>query len=134
MPPYPLDHVAIATPSLEEALPLFQLLTRAPCSQVEELPSQGVRVVFVGGLELLEPLGPDGPVARFLDRRGPGLHHVAYRVPDIEAALQALEAKGMELIDRVPRPGARGHRVAFLHPRSTVGVLWELVEDTSEDD
>lgn len=132
MPSYPLDHVAIATPSIQEAASLFQLLTGARCSPVEELPAQGVRVAFVGQIELLEPLGSDGPVGRFLQRRGPGLHHVAYRVPDVSRALAAFVAEGMEPIDPEPRPGARGHLVAFLHPRTTGGVLWELVQAEAE--
>lgn len=124
----PVDHVAIAVPSLDEAARLVQLVTGSSRSSVETLESQGVRVAFCGQVELLEPLGPDTTVGRFLARRGPGLHHIAYATPDIEADLARLAGLGVELIDRVPRPGARGHRVAFLHPRSTGGVLMELVQ------
>lgn len=124
----PLDHVAIAVSSLEQSLELYQSLTGHPGSPPETLEAQGVRVAFCGPLELLEPLGPDTTVGRFLARRGPGLHHVAYRSADLQADLDALAARGVELIDARPRPGARGHRVAFLHPRSTGGVLVELVE------
>ncbi len=128
----PLDHVAIAVASIDDALPTIEAATGGKGSQRERLESQGVEICFVGAgdgkLELLQPLGPDTPVGRFLEKRGPGLHHVAYRVPDIEAALHTLEDRGLELIDRTPRTGARGHRVAFLHPRSTAGVLIELVE------
>ncbi len=131
MIPYPLDHVAVAVASLEEACPLYELLTGATCSPVEELPAQGVRVSFVGSLEILEPLEPESTVGRFLDRRGPGLHHIAYRVPDLPEALNRLRDQGFQLIDAEPRPGARGHQVAFLHPRSTGGILVELVQ-TSE--
>jgi methylmalonyl-CoA/ethylmalonyl-CoA epimerase len=127
-PPFPLDHVGIATRSIEEAAPVFELLTGAPCSPVEELPGQDVNVAFVGRIELLEPRSPVGPVARFIERRGTGLHHVAFRVPDIAAALSRLRAEGLEPVDAEPRPGAGGHLVAFLHPRSAGGVLWELVE------
>lgn len=95
---------------------------------MEEVEDQGVDVAFVGSVELLEPRGPDTPVGRFLERRGPGLHHVAFRVPDLEAALSRYRERGLRLIDEAPRPGARGHRVAFLHPESTGGVLVELVE------
>ena len=123
-----LDHVAIAVPSLEEALGLFGLISGHPGSPPETLEAQGVRVSFCGPVELLEPLGPDTPVGRFLARRGPGLHHIAYRSQDIQADLDRLEAEGRELIDRRPRPGARGHMVAFLHPRSTGGILVELVQ------
>ena len=82
----------------------------------------------MGHVELLEPLGSEGTVARFLERRGPGLHHMAFEVPDLAAELRRLEEQGIELVDREPRPGAAGHQVAFLHPRSTGGVLTELVQ------
>lgn len=124
---YPLDHVAVAVASLEEACRLFQLLTGEPCSPSETLPAQGVQVSFSGSVEILEPTGPDTTVGRFLERRGPGLHHLAFRVPDLPEALSRLESQGVELIDREPRIGARGHQVAFLHPRSTGGILVELV-------
>ena len=125
---YPLDHVAVAVTSLEEAFPLFQLVAGDLCSPVVELPAQGVRVAFVGSIELVEPLGPDTPVGRFLERRGPGLHHIAYRVPDLSEALSRMKEEGLELIDETPRSGSRGHQVAFLHPRSTGGILIELVQ------
>ena len=125
---YPLDHVAVAVTSLEEARSVFQLLTGDTCSTPEVLESQGVRVQFIGSLELLEPLGPESTVGRFLARRGPGLHHIAYRVPNLPQALARLKAEGVRLIDDVPRPGARGHMVAFVHPRSSEGILVELVE------
>ncbi len=128
MSSYPLDHVAVAVASLEEATRTYQLLAGATPSPVEELPAQGVRVCFLGSLELLEPLGPGTPVGRFLERRGPGLHHIAFRVADLPGALAHLRKEGVELIDSEPRPGARGHQVAFLHPRSTGGVLIELVQ------
>lgn len=126
--PRPLDHVAVAVPSLDEGRRVFELVSGAPCSSVETLESQGVRVAFCGAVELLEPLGPDTTVGRFLERRGTGLHHVAYRSEDLEADLARLADAGVELIDAAPRPGARGHLVAFLHPRSTGGVLVELVQ------
>jgi methylmalonyl-CoA/ethylmalonyl-CoA epimerase len=127
-----VHHVAMATSSLEEAIPLYERLTGARSSPVEELPAQGVRVSFVGNLELLEPLSPDSTVARFLDRNGPGLHHIAYRTPDIRSELRRLADRNFELIDLEPRPGAGGHMVAFIHPRSTGGILVELVEHPDE--
>lgn len=130
--PFPLDHVGIAVASIQDAMPLFERLANARGSTVEDVASQGVRVAFVGvgsaRLELLEAARPDSPIAKFIQKRGPGLHHIAYRVPDITAALADFAAEGVELIDREPRPGAAGHRVAFLHPRTTEGVLVELVE------
>ncbi len=128
MSPRPLDHVAVAVESIARARALFERMTGGPGSPVEELPHQGVNVAFFGQLELIEPRDAESGVARFLARRGPGIHHVAWRVPDLEAELRRLEAEGYELIDRTPRPGAGGHRVAFLHPRSTGGILVELVE------
>lgn len=125
---HPLDHVAVAVSSLEEVVPVYELLTGNSSSPVEELHHQGVRVCFVGSLEILEPLAPDTTVGRFLARRGPGLHHIAYRVPDLPGALSRLADQGFRLIDTEPRTGARGHRVAFLHPKSTEGILVELVQ------
>jgi methylmalonyl-CoA/ethylmalonyl-CoA epimerase len=128
----PLDHVAMAVASIEAVLPALELVTGASASPRERVDTQGVDLCFVGAgpvrLELLEPHDPDSPVGRFLARRGPGLHHIAYRVADLEATLGTLAERGVELIDRVPRPGAHGHRVAFIHPRATGGVLIELLE------
>lgn len=123
-----VDHVAIAVSSLEESLALFQLLTGQAGTPPETLEAQGVRVAFCGTVELLEPLGPDTTVGRFLGKRGPALHHIAYRCADVQGELDRLAARGVELLDRAPRPGARGHLVAFLHPRSTGGILVELVQ------
>lgn len=125
---FPLDHVAVAVRSIADARPLYELLTGDRCSPVETLEDQGVDVAFVGSVELLEPHAPDTPVGRFLDRRGPGLHHVAFRVAELTDALRRLREAGLRLVDETPRPGARGHLVAFLHPESTGGVLVELVE------
>jgi methylmalonyl-CoA/ethylmalonyl-CoA epimerase len=124
----PVDHVAIAVPSLDDACRVFQLVSGHSCSEPEVLEAQGVRVAFCGALEILEPLGPETTVGRFLERRGSALHHVAYRSRDIQSDLDRLAADGIELIDPRPRTGARGHLVAFLHPRSTGGVLVELVQ------
>ena len=124
----PIDHVAVAVADLSEATTLHERVTGAVGSPVEELPAQGVRVRFVGALELLEPLSPETTVGRFLERTGGGLHHIAYRSEDIRADLARLAADGFRLIDEEPRPGAGGHLVAFLHPKSTGGVLIELVQ------
>lgn len=128
----PLDHLAIAVPSIAEARPLFELLTGGTASPLEHVADQGVDVVFIGEgtgrIELVEPLSAETAVGRFLARRGPGLHHIAYRVPDIAAALARLTAAGIRLIDQEPRAGAHGSKVAFIHPASAGGVLIELVE------
>lgn len=137
MPELPLDHVGIAVRSIADALPLFELLTGGRGSQVERVASEGVDVAFVGSrgprLELIEPVAQDSAVARFLERRGPGLHHLAYAVPDVAATLDRLRDAGIRLVDQQPRPGAHGRRVAFLHPASTGGVLIELVEGTAPE-
>lgn len=131
MPPA-LDHVAIAVPSIRAALPLFERISGCPASDRERVGSQGVEVVFLGEaparLELIQPLDAASSVARFLARRGPGLHHIAYRVPDLDGTLAELREAGIRLIDTEARAGAHGHRVAFLHPASTGGALIELVE------
>jgi methylmalonyl-CoA/ethylmalonyl-CoA epimerase len=125
-----LHHIGIAVRELEEAVVRYQLLglKETARSIVEEFR---VAVSWLGDefpkLELIQPLG-EGPVQRFLETRGEGLHHVAYAVPDIEAALEDLKSKGIPLVDERPRPGFGGHRVAFLHPREFAGVLVELVE------
>ena len=123
-----LDHVAVAVHSIAESAPTFELFSRTPCTPPETLRDQGVRVAFVGSVELLEPLAADTAVGRFLDRHGPGLHHIAYRTDDLEGDLERLDAAGLRLVDREPRTGAGGHRVAFVHPSSTGGILVELVE------
>ena len=128
----PLDHIAVAVPSISDALPLYELIAGAKSSPVERVASQGVDVAMVGSgttrIELLEPISPDSTVQRFLDRHGAGLHHIAYRVADLDATLERLAAAGIRLIDHKGRPGAGGHNVAFLHPKSTGGILIELVQ------
>jgi len=126
----PVDHVAIAVHSIEESRGVFELLSGERCSTPESLAAQGVRVAFVGTIELLEPLGADTTVGRFLARRGQALHHIAYRIDDLGSELARLDAAGVRLIDRTPRPGAFGHMVAFIHPSGTGGILTELVQRT----
>lgn len=127
-----LDHVAIAVESIAETLPLLELITGQTGSMRETNLDQGVELVFLGTgagkVELLEPTDIDTPVGRFLAKRGPGLHHIAYRVSDLPSVLGQLKSSGVRLIDDVPRRGAHGHRIAFVHPQSTGGVLIELVE------
>lgn len=127
-----LDHVGIAVHSLDESLPVFESITGCKGHGRERVERQGVEVVFLGTgegrLELLAPTRDDSAVAKFLARRGPGMHHLCYRVGDVAAELDRYRAAGAQLIDEVPRPGAAGHLVAFVHPRSTGGVLVELLQ------
>jgi LAO/AO transport system kinase len=131
-----IDHIGIATTSLAASAGWLTDALSLPAGEVEEVPSQRVRVQFVGAgqvrLELIEPAAEDSPLAKFLQSRGPGLHHVAVRVADLDARLTELLAKGVRLIDRVARPGAHGTRVAFVHPAAAGGVLLELVEYPGE--
>jgi methylmalonyl-CoA/ethylmalonyl-CoA epimerase len=132
-----IDHVGIAVDDIDVALGCYRDTLGMPLVHRETVTEQGVDAVLldIGGshVELLQPLGPDTAVGKFLAKRGPGLHHVAYRVVDIDQALSALAAAGMRLIDEHPRMGIRGSRVAFLHPSSTGGVLTEIVEPAAEN-
>lgn len=127
-----LDHVAIAVKDLDQALGFYRDVLGMPVGGVETVEDQGVTVAFVGEepgrVELLCPTGPETPVGRFLEKRGEGLHHVAVRVPDVDAAVATLRERGVPLIDQTPRVGAHGTRVAFVHPKGAGGVLLELVE------
>lgn len=127
-----LDHVAIVVRDLEAAIRLYRDTLGLELAAVEEVPEQAVRTAIfgrgMGRVELISPTTPDSGVARFLDKRGEGLHHVCIEVENLEAALDALRAAGAPLIDDAPRPGAGGARVAFVHPRGMRGVLTELRE------
>jgi methylmalonyl-CoA/ethylmalonyl-CoA epimerase len=127
-----VDHIGIAVPSLDEARALWEATLGLRAKAVEDVPSQRVRVAFLPlgevKFELLEPTSPESAVAKFLAKRGPGLHHVAYEVPDVRAALAEARAQGIALIDAEPRRGAANKLVAFLHPRDTGGVLTEFVQ------
>jgi len=122
---------------LEEAIGRYQAQLGLSLSRVEELPGAGVRIAYfpLGGtrLELIQPLDPNSGVARFLSKRGEGIHHLAYAVEDLGRSLDLCRRQEMELIDHVPRPGGEGALVAFLHPRSTGGVLTELVEEKASE-
>lgn len=131
MKSYKIDHLAIAVASIEEALPIYRALGLTETHR-EEVPSQQVVTAFLpvgdSQIELLEPTGAGSPVARFLARRGPGIHHVCFAVDDLPAALRDLQAQGFRLVNSEPVPGAGGKNVAFLHPESGGGVLIELAE------
>ena len=127
-----IDHVGVAVEDLEGAIALYEGTFGMPLAHRETVEAQGVEAALLdvgdGHVELLKPLGPDTPVGKFVAKRGGGLHHVAYAVADIDAALEELKNRGVELIDSEPRVGIRSSRVAFIHPRSTGSVLTELVE------
>lgn len=127
-----IDHVGVAVEDLDGALALYGDRLAMPTAHRETVEEQGVEAVLLdvgdSHVELLCPLGPDTPVGRFLAKKGPGLHHVAYGVKDIEQTLEQLNGQGVRLIDQTPRPGIRGSRVAFLHPAATGGVLTEIVQ------
>ena len=127
-----IDHIGVAVDDLDAALALYEGSFGMPVAHRETVNDQGVEAVLldVGDchVELLRPLGPETPVGKFVERKGPGLHHVAYRVDDIDATLANLREQGIELIDSTPRVGIRNSRVAFVHPRATGSVLTEIVE------
>ena len=127
-----IDHIGVAVEDIDAAIELYRDSFGMELAHRETVESQGVEAVLLdvgeGHVELLAPLGPDTPVGKFLAKNGTGLHHVAYAVDDIDAALEKIAAAGLRLIDSEPRVGIRDSRVAFLHPRSTGGVLTEIVE------
>ena len=127
-----IDHIGIAVEDLDQAVRLYADRLGMPEQHRETVEEQGVEAVLLeigdGHVELLAPLSPETAVGRFLERHGPGMHHVAYRTDDIDAALEDVRAAGLRLIDEQPRIGIRGSRVAFVPPKATGGVLTELVE------
>ena len=127
-----IDHIGIAVNSLASSIPAFEAMLGENPAGREAVPSDDVTVVFfgrgTGRVELIEPLSAESPIARFIERRGPGLHHICFRVPDIAQALGLLEASGVHPVPPGIRDGAQGRRVAFLHPRDCGGVLVELAE------
>ena len=135
MLPYNLDHVAIAVHDLDAAVAEFEMQYNAVPVSRETVGEQGVEeaMIAIGGshIQLLQPLQQDSPVGRFLANHGEGLHHVAFAVPDLEAALEHLESTGAKLVDETPRIGGGGNRIAFVHPAAFAGTLIELVEVTS---
>ncbi len=132
-----IDHIGIAVNSLAKAVPAFSAILGRNPSDEQEVPSEHVRVVFFGDppgrVELLEAMDEHSPVARHIARRGPGVHHICFTTPELESALQRAEAEGLEVIEPRIRIGADGKRIAFFHPRSTSGVLIELVEQDSKE-
>jgi len=131
--PSAIDHVGIAVEDLEAAVDMYTDLLGAIPTHRERIESQGVEeVLFRSGesyVQLLGALGPETPVGRFLSKRGPGVHHLAYRVDNVASALDTLRARGVPLVDAAPRPGSRGTTIAFVHPKGFGGVLVELVQE-----
>ena len=131
-----IEHLGIAVKSLEEAIPYYEQVLGLKCYNIEEVADQKVKTAFfkVGQtkIELLEPTSEDSIIAKFIEKRGQGVHHVAFAVEGIEGALADDESKEVALIDKTPRKGAEGLTIAFLHPKSTQGVLTELCEDKNK--
>ena len=131
----PLDHIGVAVESLEKSLAFYQLLG-LEVLKTETVPTEAVNVAFLNTgqchLELLEPTSDSSPIAQFMKKRGPGIHHICLKVTELDALLKRLDAAGVQLIDKTPRPGANQKRVAFVHPRATGGVLVELSEESHD--
>ncbi len=132
-----IEHIGIAVKSLEEAIPYYEDILGLKCYAIEEVKDQKVKTAFfmIGQtkIELLEPTDPQGPVGKFIEKRGEGLHHIAFAVNGLEEKLKKVEGKGVRLIDQQPRKGAEGLDIAFLHPKSTFGTLTELCENKNKN-
>ena len=132
-----IEHIGIAVRDLDAAIGTYEKLLGVRCEGIEEVPDQHVRTAFFrlgeSKIELLASTSPDGPVAKFIAKRGEGIHHIAYAVGDIRAALGGFATGGLRLIDREPRKGAEGLSIAFIHPESACGVLTELTESPAPD-
>lgn len=131
-----IDHIGVAVNNLEESLHIFKDVLGMKCSGEEEVKEQNVRVAFLpvgeSEIELLESTSPDGNIAKYIEKKGEGIHHIAFEVEDLDVMLKKLQKKGVRLIDKEPRYGAGGARIAFLHPKSTNGILMELCEHKSQ--
>lgn len=137
MGPTHIEHIGIAVESLEKAIPFYEKTFGFKCYSIEEVKDQKVKTAFfkVGQtkIELLESTDPEGPIGKFIEKKGQGVHHIAFAVNDLSGNLEALEEKGVRLIDSTPRKGAEGLEIAFLHPKSTFGVLTELCEEPNKN-
>ncbi|MFA8451069.1 MAG: methylmalonyl-CoA epimerase [Bacteroidales bacterium] len=136
MKPTHIEHIGIAVKSLEDSIPYYEKVLGLECYAVEEVKEQKVKTAFfkVGQtkIELLESTDPEGPVGKFIEKKGEGIHHLAFAVEGIENSLKDADEAGVRLIDKTPRKGAEGLDIAFLHPKSTFGVLTELCEDKNK--
>jgi methylmalonyl-CoA/ethylmalonyl-CoA epimerase len=130
MKPTHIEHIGIAVSSLDEAIPYYEKVLGLECYAIEEVADQRVRTAFfrVGDtkIELLESTDPEGPIGKFIEKKGPGIHHLAFAMEDVGASLKQAAEHGVRLIDEVPRKGAGGQKIGFLHPKSTQGVLTEF--------
>ena len=131
-----IEHIGIAVNCLDDSIPFYEKVLGLSCYNIEEVPDQKVRTAFfmIGQtkIELLESTDPEGPIGKFIEKRGEGIHHIAYAVDGLDERLREAEAAGIRLIDRTARQGAEGLSIAFLHPKSTFGVLTELCEDRNK--
>jgi len=136
MKPTHIEHIGIAVKNLEESIAYYEKVLGLTCYAVEEVKDQKVKTAFfmVGQtkIELLESTDPEGPIGKFLEKKGEGIHHMAFAVENLEGALAEVESKGIQLIDKAPRKGAEGLHIGFLHPKSTFGVLTELCENKNK--
>ena len=136
MKPSHIEHIGIAVRSLETAIPFYENMLGSKCYAVEDVKDQKVKTAFfkIGQtkIELLESTDTEGPIGKFIEKRGEGIHHIAFAVEDIETHLKEAEESGIRLIDKNPRRGAEGLDIAFLHPKSTFGVLTEFCEDKNK--
>ena len=130
-----IEHLGIAVSSIDQTVKTFETLLGSPCYKTEEVQSEGVKTAFLmigeSKIELLEATNPESPIARFLEKKGRGIHHIAFEVDDIDAELARLTSEGFQLIHQSPKDGADNKRIAFLHPSSTEGVLIELCQEKS---
>ena len=137
MEPTHIEHIGIAVSSLEQAIPFYENVMGLNCYSIEEVADQKVRTAFfrVGQtkIELLESTDPEGPIGKFIEKKGEGIHHIAFAVKGLNDKLKIAESKGVRLIDSTPRKGAEGLDIAFIHPKSTFGVLTELCEDNTDE-
>jgi methylmalonyl-CoA/ethylmalonyl-CoA epimerase len=132
-----IEHIGIAVISLSDSIRFYEDVLGVKCYKTEEVPDQKVKTAFfrIGEtkIELLESTDPEGPVAKFIEKRGEGIHHIAYAVEELDSALAEASSKGIKLIDSVPRKGADGMNIGFLHPKSTFGVLTEFCEERKKE-
>ena len=135
--PKRINHIGIAVRDIDEAARFYTEALGLQLGGIEEVPDQKVRVAFLPigevRIELVQPTSPDSPVAKFLEKNGPGFHHIAYEVDDVAAEVERLKAQGVRMVDQEPRKGAHNTRIAFVHPKASGGVLTELVQEMGHD-